>query len=91
MLPVLTLSDLTTQCGTRYYGPRAHSPATCVDYSSHIELRGHSGLFVLLFSVSELLLLRAPELFVLELLFGVPLFPVAPPALRAAPQRAGSP
>ena len=34
MLPVLTLSDLTTQCGTRYYGPRAHSPTTKLQHSS---------------------------------------------------------
>ena len=28
MLSVSTLSVLTTQCATRYYGPRTHSPAT---------------------------------------------------------------
>ena len=29
MLSVSTLSsELTTQCATRYYGPRTHSPAT---------------------------------------------------------------
>ena len=37
MLSVSTLSELTTQCATRYYGPRTHSPATLREDASDWE------------------------------------------------------
>ena len=47
MLSVSTLSELTTQCATRYYGPRTHSPATRIEVQLLLRLHWKSRKFEL--------------------------------------------